>query len=71
MTYRYDRAAGLPKPGFAAGPCLLKDTQQLVAFNNNEFLLGSAAININEGLPYFIAQQIEDKMELEAERLLF
>ena len=65
MTYRYDRAADLPKPGFAAGPCLLKDTQQLVAFNNNEFLLGSAAININEGLPYFIARQIEDKMELE------
>ena len=39
--------------------------QQQVAFNNNEFLLGSAAININEGLPYFIARQIEDKMELE------
>ena len=30
-------------PGFAAGPCLLKDTMQLAAFNNNNFVLGHAA----------------------------
>ena len=29
-----------PAPGFAAGPCLLKDTMQLAAFNKNNFLLG-------------------------------
>ncbi|TMG10367.1 MAG: nucleotide sugar dehydrogenase, partial [Chloroflexi bacterium] len=28
----YPRAADLPGPGFAAGPCLLKDTMQLSAF---------------------------------------
>ena len=37
----YPRAADLPGPGFAAGPCLLKDTMQLAAFNNNNFALGS------------------------------
>ena len=28
----YPRASDLPGPGFAAGPCLLKDTMQLAAF---------------------------------------
>ena len=32
-----------PAPGFAAGPCLFKDTMQLAAFNNNNFTLGHAA----------------------------
>ena len=35
----YPRAKDLPTPGFAAGPCLLKDTMQLAAFNNNAFTL--------------------------------
>ncbi len=43
MGQQYPRAADLPGPGFAAGPCLLKDTMQLAAFNNNNFLLGHAA----------------------------
>ena len=45
-------AAGrMPGPGLAAGPCLLKDTMQLAAFNNNNFTLGHASMMINEGLP--------------------
>src|SRR5207244_4709219 len=32
MTDGYDRAGDLPLPGFTAGPCLLKDTLQLSAF---------------------------------------
>ena len=40
-----------PGPGLAAGPCLLKDTMQLAAFNNNNFTLGHASMMINEGLP--------------------
>ena len=28
----YPRAADMPGPGFAAGPCLFKDTMQLAAF---------------------------------------
>ncbi len=39
----YPRAADMPGPGFAAGPCLLKDTMQLAAFNNNNFTLGHAS----------------------------
>ena len=37
----YPRAADMPGAGFAAGPCLLKDTMQLAAFTNNTFLSGT------------------------------
>ena len=40
MVDGYGRAASLPSAGFAAGPCLLKDTMQLAAFNINSFPLG-------------------------------
>jgi UDP-N-acetyl-D-mannosaminuronic acid dehydrogenase len=59
MTYNYPRAADLPRPGFTAGPCLFKDTMQLAAFNNNNFLLGHAAMLINEGLPNYIVQTLK------------
>ena len=51
MKHNYPRAKGMPTPGFAAGPCLVKDTMQLTAFARNEFALGNAAIMVNEGLP--------------------
>ena len=44
----------MPRPGYAAGPCLVKDTMQLLAFARNEFALGNAAILVNEGLPLHI-----------------
>jgi UDP-N-acetyl-D-mannosaminuronic acid dehydrogenase len=50
MTHKYPRAQHLARPGFAAGPCLFKDTAQLAAFANNNFSLGAAAIQVNEGL---------------------
>ena len=49
--HNYPRMQGMPGPGFAAGPCLLKDTMQLAAFSRNTFLLGHAAMLVNEGLP--------------------
>ena len=52
----YPRAADLPGPGFAAGPCLLKDTMQLSAFDGHNFVLGHAAMLVNEGLPEHIIQ---------------
>jgi UDP-N-acetyl-D-mannosaminuronic acid dehydrogenase len=58
MTSGYARAAGLPTPGFAAGPCLLKDTMQLAAFSRTEFPLGRSAVQVNEGLPNFIVNQL-------------
>ena len=37
MTKNYPRTANFPKAGFAAGPCLFKDTMQLSSFDNNQF----------------------------------
>jgi UDP-N-acetyl-D-mannosaminuronic acid dehydrogenase len=64
VTYDYPRLKGLPKAGFAAGPCLFKDTMQLAAYSNNVFFLGHAAMLINEGLPNFIVQQLKQKNQL-------
>ena len=50
----YPRAADMPGAGFAAGPCLFKDTMQLAAFNDNNFALGHAAMLVNEGLPLYL-----------------
>ncbi len=62
----YPRAADLPGPGFAAGPCLLKDTMQLAAFNNNNFALGQASMQINEGLPLYLVSRMAARYDLDA-----
>jgi UDP-N-acetyl-D-mannosaminuronic acid dehydrogenase len=59
----YPRAADLPGPGLAAGPCLLKDTMQLAAFNNNNFTLGHASMMINEGLPLYLVYRLEQRYD--------
>ena len=64
MTEGYGRAATLPTAGFAAGPCLLKDTMQLSAFSSNNFLLGHAAMMINEGLPNYVVEQLRKNRDL-------
>ncbi|WP_045739593.1 nucleotide sugar dehydrogenase [Actinoplanes rectilineatus] len=64
VTHDYPRAADLPMPGFAAGPCLLKDTMQLAAFNRNNFVLGHSAMLINEGLPLYLVSRLEDRFDL-------
>jgi UDP-N-acetyl-D-mannosaminuronic acid dehydrogenase len=55
----YPRAKDLPGPGFAAGPCLLKDTMQLAAFSADRFPLGHSAMQINEGLPNYVVAAME------------
>jgi UDP-N-acetyl-D-mannosaminuronic acid dehydrogenase len=65
MVDGYGRAASLPSAGFAAGPCLLKDTMQLAAFNANGFTLGQAAMGINEGLPSFLVESLKRRYKLE------
>jgi UDP-N-acetyl-D-mannosaminuronic acid dehydrogenase len=65
MTYHYPRTQGLPGPGFAAGPCLFKDTMQLSAFGNNNFFLGHSAMLINEGLPNYIVQRLKAETNLQ------
>ncbi len=64
MTHNYPRAKDLPKPGFAAGPCLFKDAMQLAAFNNNRFYLGHAAMLVNEGLPNYLVDRLKRRFDL-------
>jgi UDP-N-acetyl-D-mannosaminuronic acid dehydrogenase len=64
ITHEYPRAADMPGPGFAAGPCLFKDTMQLAAFNNNHFVLGHSAMLINEGLPLYLVSRLEARFDL-------
>jgi UDP-N-acetyl-D-mannosaminuronic acid dehydrogenase len=61
----YPRAADIAAAGFAAGPCLLKDTMQLAAFDNNNFSLGQASMMINEGLPQYVISRLEKRYHLE------
>ena len=60
----YPRAADLPGPGFAAGPCLLKDTMQLAAFTPDHFPMGQAAMQINEGMPNYIVDTLNSRRPL-------
>ena len=60
----YPRAADLPGPGFAAGPCLLKDTMQLSAFTADHFPMGQAAMQVNEGLPGYIVDTLNSRHPL-------
>jgi UDP-N-acetyl-D-mannosaminuronic acid dehydrogenase len=64
LTLGYPRAADMPPAGFAAGPCLFKDTLQLAAFNNNNFALGHTAMTINEGLPLYLVHRLEQRFDL-------
>ena len=64
VTHRYPRMRSFAKAGFAAGPCLLKDTLQLSAFSGNNFFLGHSAMLINEGLPNFIVTQLRQQNKL-------
>jgi UDP-N-acetyl-D-mannosaminuronic acid dehydrogenase len=64
LAQDYPRAADMPGAGFAAGPCLFKDTMQLAAFNNNNFALGHTAMTINEGLPLYLVHRLEQRFDL-------
>jgi UDP-N-acetyl-D-mannosaminuronic acid dehydrogenase len=59
MKTDYPRANSLPKPGLAAGPCLMKDTMQILAFAQNKFLLGNSAFLANEGLATYLAKSLK------------
>lgn len=67
LKHNYPRANDIPRAGFAAGPCLLKDTMQIAAFSQNHFALGHAAMNVNEGLILYIADALSKKYELQNE----
>ena len=64
LSQDYPRASDLPGAGFAAGPCLFKDTMQLAAFSDNTFSLGHSAMLVNEGLPLYIVSRLERRFDL-------
>jgi UDP-N-acetyl-D-mannosaminuronic acid dehydrogenase len=64
MTTDYPRMANFPRAGFAGGPCLLKDTMQLAAFNHNAFVIGQAAMMVNEGLPSVLVESAKARYDL-------
>jgi len=64
IAHDYPRAADLPGAGFAAGPCLFKDTMQLAAFSDNNFQLGHAAMLVNEGLPLYLVSRLDEQYDL-------
>ena len=65
----YPRAQGLPTPGFAAGPCLVKDTQQLDFYFHNKFELGRSAIKINEHLPDYVINVLRSMFDLKNKKV--
>ncbi len=64
MKHNYPRARNIPGPGFAAGPCLLKDTMQLAAFARNQFGLGHSAMLVNEGLALHVVDDLRRSYDL-------
>jgi UDP-N-acetyl-D-mannosaminuronic acid dehydrogenase len=60
----YPRGADLPRAGFAAGPCMVKDTMQLATFADGRHPLGRASLTINEGLPHYIVGRLEQRFDL-------
>ena len=64
MKLHYPRLNSVPRPGFAAGPCLVKDTMQLSAFARNQFGLGHAALLINEGLVLHVVEDLKRRYDL-------
>ncbi len=61
MINGYARNKDIPLAGFAAGPCLFKDTIQLSAFLKNKFILGKSATLINENFPNFMLKKLKDQ----------
>ncbi len=64
LSQDYPRASDMPAAGFAAGPCLFKDTMQLAAYNDNNFPLGHSAMAVNEGLPLHVVHRLEARFDL-------
>lgn len=63
IRYDYPRAQGYKSPGFAAGPCLFKDTMQLASYFDNNFAMGHSAMLVNEGLADFVVEKVAKKFD--------
>lgn len=69
LSKNYPRAADFPNAGFAAGPCLFKDTMQLAAYNRHNFTLGHSAMLVNETLPDFLVEKVKRKTTLSGKKV--
>jgi UDP-N-acetyl-D-mannosaminuronic acid dehydrogenase len=69
LTEDYPRGQDVPRPGFTAGPCLLKDTMQLCSFYSRHSNLGYTAMQINEGLPGYCIEKIRQKYDLKNKKV--
>jgi UDP-N-acetyl-D-mannosaminuronic acid dehydrogenase len=67
--HNYPRMVGMPGPGLAAGPCLVKDTMQLAAFSHNRFMLGHSAMLVNEGLPSHLIELARREADLSKKKV--
>ncbi len=63
IRYKYPRASGYKSPGFAAGPCLFKDTMQLASYFDHQFSMGHSAMLVNEGLASFVVNKAKAAAE--------
>lgn len=59
VSHNYPRAKDIPRSGFAAGPCLLKDTQQLISSSPVDLVTLRAAVSANETMPKFVRRSVE------------
>jgi UDP-N-acetyl-D-mannosaminuronic acid dehydrogenase len=69
IKHKYPRMANFPTAGFAAGPCLMKDTMQLFAYKKHDFILGQVAMTINEGMPDYLVAQLAQKTRIAGRRV--
>ncbi|MCQ2788897.1 MAG: nucleotide sugar dehydrogenase [bacterium] len=58
----YPRANDFKKAGLTAGPCLTKDTKNLIKRFGKNFEMGSAAIEINSSMPSFLVYELINKI---------
>ncbi len=65
----YPRMGGIPRAGFAAGPCLMKDTMQLFASEKHNFILGQVAMTINEGLPDYLVSKLMQSTKISGRKV--
>lgn len=65
----YPRMGGIPRAGFVAGPCLMKDTMQLFASEKHNFILGQVAMTINEGLPDYLVSKLMQKTKISGRKV--
>lgn len=64
MKDNYPRNQGLPKHGFAGGPCLPKDAIQLFCSSEKFSSLAKSAYLVNEGMPAFLVNQASKIVKL-------